>query len=557
MCCIRSYRSLVESSSCDAIVILVDASVADDYEPHHEAFATVIDVFIMSTEGSGKKYPIVKKYVSALKPSSEQYHVLVAEECYLKIIFPKTQPETFEKQRTQIQKKLESMIKVDIQNVEVIHGCCHVILTLSAADFIRFVCCLLSPESLWQLLSSIDHLVEIQLGNLLPVKLSRILKTFTHPGAVSLEKTHAPATAIAPFSMKYVFQFCTTFELLVGSKQLSFKLEESTSNEISKSKGGEIELSNSGIIIEFPPDALQEINITISASIFVSLEPVEGRFLSLLELLPHGIKFDRPVVIRSYYHVAGSRDFGSTLHIFYSENLKSEMFLNIFLNYVGKLSEISAKASYSKMDYFLREEFLEIRALSICNLCFWNEGLCKVGFSVFCTKGSDSQFGVFIVLSCAQPEILDAIKNYHVQKNSKGFLTMSVSRWNESWRKMEIALESDGKWVASQMATFMIEDRNTVMKCSRKSYLGPTKSFLVTKATSNVDAGVAMLKFNINAYKTDSPIYVDQIIVNPSTATWFVDADFSSSLKAVKEHRADSDDDEGMPVESIGMNCFV
>ena len=185
MCFIRSYCSLVDSSSCEAVVILIDVSIRKDYEPHHEAFAAVIDIFITLTEGREKNYPIIKRFVSAMELKSEQHEVPVAKECHLKIILPKTQPDTFKKQKTQILRKLESMINVDIKKVEVLQGSCHVILTLTAAGFIRFVCCLLSPESLWQLLSSVDSLVEIQLGNLVSVKLSRIFKSLAHPRAVS------------------------------------------------------------------------------------------------------------------------------------------------------------------------------------------------------------------------------------------------------------------------------------------------------------------------------------------------------------------------------------
>ena len=172
--CTRSYCCLVDR--CDAVVILVDVSIKEDYEKRHEAFSAVIDIFIMLTVGGEKNYPIIKRFVSAMELTTERYQVLVAKECRLKIILPRTQLETFEKQRTPILRKLESMTNVDIKKVEVIQGSCHVILTLTAAGFIRFVCCLLSPESLWQLLSSVDNLVEIQLGNLLPVKLSRIEK---------------------------------------------------------------------------------------------------------------------------------------------------------------------------------------------------------------------------------------------------------------------------------------------------------------------------------------------------------------------------------------------
>ena len=143
-----------------AIIVLVDASIQPYYLPHHEAFSKVMELL-------------------------EQHHASVAEVCHVKIILPRTQPETFHQQRNWILEQIKSMTNIDIKNVEVIHGSCHVILTLLASAFIRFVCCLLSPESLWQLLSSVDRLVEIQLGNLPPVKLSRIFKKFAHSRAVS------------------------------------------------------------------------------------------------------------------------------------------------------------------------------------------------------------------------------------------------------------------------------------------------------------------------------------------------------------------------------------
>ena len=177
--CIRSF-CLVE-----AVIILVHVSIKDDYEPHHDAFAAIIEIFITLTEGSEKKYPIIWKPVPTMKPSCKPYQVQVDKECLLKIILPETQPETFKKQRAAIWKGLKALTNVDMKKVEVIRSCCHVILTLTATGFIRLVCCLLSPESLWQLLSSVDELVEIQLGNLLPVKLSKIFKKFAHPRAVS------------------------------------------------------------------------------------------------------------------------------------------------------------------------------------------------------------------------------------------------------------------------------------------------------------------------------------------------------------------------------------
>ena len=394
----------------------------------------------------------------------------------------------------------------------------------------------------------------------------------------------------SPFAISYASYSCGTFELLVDSKKLNFQLEESASNEISKSNGGRIHLANYDISIEFSRDSLQEEHVTITASLFISSEPVKGRFLSLLELLPHGIKFDCPVLIRSSYHVAGGWGFDSKLHMFYSEKFRSET----SFNYVGGLSETRAKATYLKMNYFLREEFLEIQALSFCNLCSWSEGPCKVALSVFRNRGSDSKFGVTIALSCTHPDILRALKNYHVQENSKGFLTTSFITWNESWNNMEIALESVGEWKASATATFTVEDKNTVMKCPRESYLGPTKSFLVTKVASSVDPDVMMLLFNIIAYKTDSSkTPVDTVIVeiNPLSETkivsWTGNPDASSlntnpssgngssgfreryrssegrniyslaGLNASGEHRTDSDGYESMPVESAGMRCFV
>ncbi|XP_065828232.1 uncharacterized protein [Oscarella lobularis] len=394
----------------------------------------------------------------------------------------------------------------------------------------------------------------------------------------------------SPFAIRYASHSCGTFELFVDSTMLSFKLEESASNEISKSKGGRIHLANYDISIEFPRDSLQEEHVTITASLFISSEPVKGRFLSLLELLPHGIKFDLPVVIRSSYHVAGSRSVDSKLHMFYSEKFRSET----FFNYVGELSESSVKASYLKMDYFFGEKFLEIQALSFCNLCSWSEGPCKVAFSVFRNRGSDSKFGVTIALSCAHPEILRNLKNYHVQENSKGFLTTSFITWNKSWSKMEIALQSDDEWKASATATFTVEDKNTVMKCPRESFLGPTSNFLLTKVASNVNADVTSIQFNINAYETDltAPVTMTQIIVdiNPLSdtkiVTWTGDSDTSSlysspssgngssgsrerfscrsgegrnidslvGLNASGEHRTDSDGYESMPVDSAGKN---
>ena len=343
------------------------------------------------------------------------------------------------------------------------------------------------------------------------------------------DKTKSTRAAVAPFSMKYVFQSCATFELLVGSKQLSFKLEESTSNEISRSKGGEIELSNSGIVIEFPPDALQEVNVTISASIFVSSEPVKGRFVSLLELLPHGIKFDCPVVIRSYYHVAGSRGFDSKLHLFYSNKFRSET----FLDYVGELSETSAEASYSKMDYFLRDEFLEIRALSFCNLCAWSEGPCNVALSAFRKRGNNSKFGMTVALSCAHPDVLRKLKRFHVKENNESFLTSSVCTWDESWKRVEVVLEGEDEWRASGKATFTIEARNTVMKRPGDLYLGPTKGFVLTKV-SDIEAGISTLQFNVNAYTATDPsaaVDVSQIILEIDTSSttnivpWHPDSD--------------------------------
>ena len=117
----------------------------------------------------------------------------------------------------------------------------------------------------------------------------------------------------SPFAIRYASHPCGPFELFVESTKLSLKLEESAAMEISKSNGGSINLANYGILIEFPRDALQGERVTITISLFISSEPVKGRFVSLLELLPHGIMFDRPVLIRSSYHVAGSRSVDSKL----------------------------------------------------------------------------------------------------------------------------------------------------------------------------------------------------------------------------------------------------
>ena len=400
----------------------------------------------------------------------------------------------------------------------------------------------------------------------------------------------------SPFAIRYASHSCGTFELFVDSTKLCFKLEESTSSETSKSKGGRIHLTNYDILIEIPPDALQEEHVIITASLFISSEPVKGRFVSLLELLPHGIMFDRPVLIRSSYHVAGSRSVDSKLHMFYSKKFRSDT----ALDYVGELSETKAEATFLGMKYFLREEFLEIQALSFCELCSWPEGLYNVAFSVFRSSGSASKFGVTIALSCAHPDILRALKIYHVKENNEGFfLKTSFRTWEESWSKVEIALECDDEWKASGKAAFTVEDRNTVMKRPRGSFLGPTQGFLLRKASDidSANAGMTTLQFNMSAYKPDLTTWVDigQIIVetNFSSATKVVPWDpdtvsvysspssgnssgnsrtgisYSSSegrnsgifpsgcLNTSGALRADSDGYDSMPVESPGMNCFV
>ena len=87
---------------------------------------------------------------------------------------------------------------------------------------------------------------------------------------------------------------------------------------------------------------------------------------------------------------------------------------------------------------------------------------------------------------------------------------------------MEIALECDDEWKASGKAAFTVEARNTVMKCPRGSFLGPTRSFLLRKASDidSANAGMTTLQFNMSAYETDLTTSVDigQIIVETNSS---------------------------------------
>ena len=175
----QSCEQSFDTSSGDNVLnIFVDEKLMEEYQPHHECVVGLVKSNIATTEMKTKSLQVSLQGLSSMKlkhPREKRVgnEIVFSEHCGLRIFLPETTTENFEKQRKIIFRRVSNLL--DFTDIEILPGSCHVILTLKAIDFVRFLCNLHDSRLLIPFIQ-LDPEVEIEFDNLRPIKLTYLLK---------------------------------------------------------------------------------------------------------------------------------------------------------------------------------------------------------------------------------------------------------------------------------------------------------------------------------------------------------------------------------------------
>ncbi|XP_065831979.1 uncharacterized protein [Oscarella lobularis] len=325
-------------------------------------------------------------------------------------------------------------------------------------------------------------------------------------------------------------------------------------------EGGSLTLPSCGVLLIIPPGAITSTtSLGVRLSLFVSDKPVdvEGKtaYVGVIELLPHGAVFAKPVILRyklRHHYKRGADRIENQYRLFYGEG--KEVSFEEY-DFMGNLESARHPVSYKGiMDVYLRDSCVELFSTTFCRYCtvaIIGSYYVWIGFFIYpigVYRGK-RKWNLKIVISCTCSENVDKIKVNLFDKNfrfvnEKRFCCPEPSL--NSGQRLEFSLNEEDEFTSNFTLTSKKEFREDELRSVVEKDNEPpfyVERDVVVKCPEQISCNQPLI-FNSNYYKyyeriSSSPhkrlLSRDEVLVLLNTGSE-ASSDYRVSDSDVSEH---------------------